>query len=79
MSKSLGNVIDPLEIIKDYGTDALRFTVATGLGREGERRTDESSISLGGGHGQRRGSNERVSCGEMDRGANEQGVRDHGM
>ncbi|KAG1680013.1 hypothetical protein FOA52_007077 [Chlamydomonas sp. UWO 241] len=30
MSKSLGNVVDPLEIIKDYGTDALRFTVATG-------------------------------------------------
>ncbi|GAX77411.1 hypothetical protein CEUSTIGMA_g4857.t1 [Chlamydomonas eustigma] len=30
MSKSLGNVVDPLEIIADYGTDALRFTVATG-------------------------------------------------
>lgn len=30
MSKSLGNVVDPLEVIKDYGTDALRFTVATG-------------------------------------------------
>jgi len=27
MSKSLGNVIDPLEIIKDYGTDALRFSL----------------------------------------------------
>ncbi len=30
MSKSLGNGIDPLEIIKDYGADALRFTLATG-------------------------------------------------
>jgi isoleucyl-tRNA synthetase len=30
MSKSLGNVIDPLNVIKDYGTDALRFTMATG-------------------------------------------------
>ena len=30
MSKSLGNVVDPLDIIRDYGTDALRFTVATG-------------------------------------------------
>ena len=30
MSKSLGNVVDPLEIIRDFGTDALRFTVATG-------------------------------------------------
>ena len=28
MSKSKGNVIDPLEIIGDYGADALRFTLA---------------------------------------------------
>ncbi|MDP2705251.1 MAG: methionine--tRNA ligase [Patescibacteria group bacterium] len=27
MSKSLGNVIDPLEIVKEYGTDALRYYV----------------------------------------------------
>jgi valyl-tRNA synthetase len=27
MSKSLGNSPDPLEVIKDYGADALRFTV----------------------------------------------------
>jgi len=27
MSKSLGNVIDPLEIIDEYGTDALRFSL----------------------------------------------------
>lgn len=30
MSKSLGNGIDPLEIIENYGADALRFTLATG-------------------------------------------------
>ncbi len=30
MSKSLGNGIDPLEIIEKYGADALRFTLATG-------------------------------------------------
>ncbi len=30
MSKSLGNGIDPLEIIDEYGADALRFTLATG-------------------------------------------------
>ncbi|KAL0887760.1 hypothetical protein Bca101_011743 [Brassica carinata] len=30
MSKSLGNVIDPLDTIKDFGTDALRFTIALG-------------------------------------------------
>eukprot|EP00898_Chlorokybus_atmophyticus_P004926 jgi/Chlat1/5434/Chrsp36S05441 len=30
MSKSLGNVIDPLDTIDQYGADALRFTLATG-------------------------------------------------
>nr|MCR5430639.1 class I tRNA ligase family protein [Eubacterium sp.] len=30
MSKSLGNGIDPLEIIEEYGADALRFTLITG-------------------------------------------------
>ena len=30
MSKSLGNGIDPLEIIEQYGADALRFTLVTG-------------------------------------------------
>jgi valyl-tRNA synthetase len=29
MSKSLNNVIDPLDVIKKFGTDALRFAVAT--------------------------------------------------
>ncbi len=30
MSKSLGNGIDPLEVIDKFGTDALRFTLASG-------------------------------------------------
>ena len=30
MSKSLGNGIDPLEVIDRYGADALRFTLTTG-------------------------------------------------
>ena len=30
MSKSLGNGIDPLEVIEKYGADALRFTLITG-------------------------------------------------
>jgi valyl-tRNA synthetase len=36
MSKSKGNVIDPLVLIDEYGTDALRFTICalTGPGRD---------------------------------------------
>ena len=36
MSKSMGNVIDPLETIEKYGTDALRFAMACGgvMGRD---------------------------------------------
>ena len=30
MSKTIGNVIDPLEVMAEYGTDALRFTLLTG-------------------------------------------------
>lgn len=30
MSKSLGNVVDPLTVLEEFGTDALRFTMATG-------------------------------------------------
>lgn len=30
MSKTLGNVIDPIDTIEEYGTDALRFTLALG-------------------------------------------------
>ncbi len=46
MSKSKGNGIDPLELIKQYGADALRFAIAslTGPGRDiklGARRVEE--------------------------------------
>ncbi|MEL6476943.1 MAG: valine--tRNA ligase [Pseudomonadota bacterium] len=36
MSKSLGNVIDPLELIDEYGADAVRFTLASmaAMGRD---------------------------------------------
>ncbi|MFA5060302.1 MAG: valine--tRNA ligase [Candidatus Omnitrophota bacterium] len=34
MSKSLGNAIDPLEIINEYGTDALRFSLIVNAGQD---------------------------------------------
>ena len=34
MSKSKGNIIDPLELVNEYGTDALRFTL-TALAAQG--------------------------------------------
>lgn len=30
MSKTAGNVLDPISVIEEYGTDALRFTLLTG-------------------------------------------------
>ncbi len=38
LSKSLGNVVDPLALARDYGTDALRFYLAAAIptGRDGE-------------------------------------------
>jgi valyl-tRNA synthetase len=33
MSKSLGNALDPLDLIAEYGTDALRFTLLTAARR----------------------------------------------
>ncbi|HLD69893.1 MAG TPA: valine--tRNA ligase, partial [Candidatus Omnitrophota bacterium] len=34
MSKSLGNAIDPLKIIQEYGTDALRFSLIINSGQD---------------------------------------------
>ena len=34
MSKSLGNAIDPLEIIEEYGADALRFSLIINSGQD---------------------------------------------
>ncbi|MCC5986010.1 MAG: valine--tRNA ligase, partial [Rhodobacteraceae bacterium] len=45
MSKSLGNVIDPLEIIDDYGADALRFTNASMASLGGVLKLDTQRIA----------------------------------
>ena len=45
MSKSLGNGIDPLEVIADYGADALRFTLATGNSPGNDLRFSDDKVS----------------------------------
>ena len=44
MSKSLGNGIDPLEIIDKYGADALRFALATGNAPGNDMRFSDEKI-----------------------------------
>lgn len=38
MSKSLGNGIDPIDVIEEYGADALRFTLVNGVGPGNDMR-----------------------------------------
>lgn len=44
MSKSLGNGIDPLKVIEQYGADALRFTLVTGNSPGNDMRYYESRV-----------------------------------
>ncbi len=44
MSKSLGNGIDPLEVIDRYGADALRFMLATGNSPGNDMRYSEEKV-----------------------------------
>ena len=44
MSKSLGNGIDPLEIIDKFGADALRFTLATGNSPGNDMRFSDEKV-----------------------------------
>ena len=44
MSKSLGNGIDPLEIISKYGADALRYALATGNSPGNDMRFSDEKI-----------------------------------
>ncbi len=47
MSKSLGNGIDPLEIIDDYGADALKFTLAFLAAQGQDILVDKDSFKIG--------------------------------
>ena len=44
MSKSLGNGIDPLLVIKDYGADALRFTLINGSTPGNDMRYSDEKV-----------------------------------
>ena len=44
MSKSLGNGIDPIELIDEYGADALRFSLATGVRIGGDLRFSDDRV-----------------------------------
>jgi valyl-tRNA synthetase len=44
MSKSLGNGVDPLEVIADYGADTLRFTLVTGQAPGNDLRFRQENV-----------------------------------
>ncbi len=44
MSKSLGNGIDPLQVIDEYGADALRLTLATGNSPGNDMRYSDAKV-----------------------------------
>ncbi len=45
MSKSLGNGIDPVDIINQYGADALRFTLVTGNSPGNDARYSDEKVA----------------------------------
>ena len=45
MSKSLGNGVDPLEVIDKYGADALRLTLVTGNAPGNDMRWTETKVT----------------------------------
>ena len=51
MSKSLGNGIDPLEIIEKYGTDSLRFSLVSGTSAGNDMRFLPEKLEAAGNFG----------------------------
>ena len=46
MSKTKGNVVDPLELIDEFGADALRFTLALAAGQSRDMRIGPSRVEV---------------------------------
>ncbi|HVT25248.1 MAG TPA: valine--tRNA ligase [Rhizomicrobium sp.] len=46
MSKTKGNVVDPLELIDEFGADALRFTLALAAGQGRDMRIGPSRVEV---------------------------------
>jgi valyl-tRNA synthetase len=44
MSKSKGNIVDPLQLIEDYGADALRFAILASLAQGRDIKLGESRV-----------------------------------
>src|SRR5256885_13509608 len=44
MSKSLGNGIDPLDVVAKFGADALRYTVVAGMGMGADLMLDHNDL-----------------------------------
>ena len=44
MSKSLGNGVDPLEVIEKYGADALRFSLVMGVSPGNDMRFSTDKV-----------------------------------
>ncbi|MFT5179600.1 MAG: valyl-tRNA synthetase [Candidatus Paceibacteria bacterium] len=44
MSKSLGNIVDPLDMIEKYGTDAVRLSLIVGIGPGNDSNLSEEKI-----------------------------------
>jgi len=46
MSKTKGNVVDPLDLIDEFGADALRFTLALAAGQSRDMRIGPSRVEV---------------------------------
>ena len=67
MSKMKGNVINPLEVMARYGTDALRFTLATGTTPGNDMRLSQEKLEGGRNFANKIWNAARFILGELNR------------